>query len=478
MLYEPNVVILGAGPAGLGAAYKLATADFACVTVLEKNNHVGGNAGSFKLAGMHVDYGSHRLHPACDPVVLADIRNLLDGDLLDRPRHGRIRLRDRWIHFPLQPFDLATRLPLSFGLGVLNDSIRKMLSRGSFSANGKGENFASVLKAGLGETICNDFYFPYARKLWGVEPEELSAIQARRRVSAGSVGKIMRKVASALPGFKPSGYGRFFYPKHGYGEISDAYFRAAQRSGATIILNAEVKLVEIESEGGRKVHYDQGGQSFTINADHIWSTMPITVLARKLKPKPPFEYLKAAEAIDYRAMILIYLVLEQDQFSEFDAHYFPETDIPISRLSEPKNYSASHEPIGRTVLCAELPCSPMDPVWQQSDDELSILVSQSLETAGLIMKAPISSVATRRLRQAYPIYLQGYEKHFDTLDRWLSQVDSLLTFGRQGLFAHDNTHHALYMAYSAVECFDEDGQFDQNRWHEFREIFKTHVVED
>lgn len=115
---KPHVVILGAGPAGLGAAYQLTRLGLARATVLEAKDVVGGNAGSFELAGLPVDYGSHRLHPSCSPEVLRDIRALLGDDLLDRPRHGRIRLRGRWIHFPLKPVDLALRLPPSFALGA------------------------------------------------------------------------------------------------------------------------------------------------------------------------------------------------------------------------------------------------------------------------------------------------------------------------------------------------------------------------
>jgi protoporphyrinogen oxidase len=85
----------------------------------------------------------------------------------------------------------------------------------------------------------------------------------------------------------------------------------------------------------------------SLQADQIWSTIPITTLARCLQPGPPADHLKAADQVEYRAMILVYLVLEQDQFSEYDAHYFPEADIAITRLSEPKNYSASREPLQR-----------------------------------------------------------------------------------------------------------------------------------
>ena len=475
---KPHIVILGAGPAGLGAAYQLTQQEKATVTVLERNSYVGGNAGSFELAGLKVDYGSHRLHPACEPEVLADIRFLLGDDLLDRPRHGRIRLRGRWIHFPLKPLDLALKLPPSFSSGVMMDSTRKMLNGSLPQTNGKGENFATVLEAGLGQTICRDFYFPYARKLWGQAPETLSAIQARRRVSAGSLGKMVRKVMMTVPGFKPPGSGRFYYPRQGFGQISEAYYQAAEKAGARFQFKAPVKMIESGSNGQQSVHFEQDGQTKTLVADYVWSTIPITTLARSLHPAPPIEYIQAAEKIDYRAMILIYLVLEQAQFSEYDAHYFPEESIAISRLSEPKNYRAAHTPAERTVLCAELPCSPEDAVWTQSDEALGKVMTQALKTAGLPVQAPISQVVTRRLKQAYPIYPQGYEVPFEQLDGWISQLDGLLSFGRQGLFAHDNTHHALYMAYSAVDCLDRAGQFDRTKWQNYRQIFQTHVVED
>lgn len=470
------MIILGAGPAGLGAAYKLAQRGDVAVTVLERNTTVGGNAGSFELAGVHVDYGSHRLHPACDPVVMRDIRALLGADVLDRPRHGRIRLRGRWIHFPLKPLDLGLRLPPSFVLGVSADMIRKATPKRRSAV--AADTFASVLEAGLGRTICRDFYFPYARKIWGAAPEELSGIQARRRVSAGSLTKMLRKVASALPGLKRKGSGRFFYPRRGYGQISEAFQTAARDAGADFQFGASVRSVTLRQAGPHEVHFEQDGQVRCLPADHVWSTIPITNLARCVSPAAPAEYLTATEKIEYRAMILVYLVLEQPQFTEYDAHYFPGSDVRITRLSEPKNYSDSHEPADRTVLCAELPCSPTDTYWTMSDTELGELVRRDLETAGLPVRARIAQVLIRRLRQAYPIYRQGYEEPFERLDEWLSQLDGLLTFGRQGLFAHDNTHHALFMAYCATDCLLPSGQFDRERWRAYRKVFETHVVED
>ncbi len=473
---KPHVLILGAGPAGLGAAFQLRRLGRARVTVVERQPVVGGNAGSFELGGMRVDYGSHRFHPACDPKILQDVRTLLDGNLLDRPRHGRIRLRGRWIHFPLKPVDLCLKLPLSFAIGVASDMTAKVFRQKPL--HDEDETFASVLERGLGETICRDFYFPYARKLWGLEPTELSATQARRRVSANSAGKMLRKVLSAVPGFKPPGSGRFFYPRRGYGEISERLDEAACQAGAEIRLKTEVEAIRANGCVAESVRCVRGDVHDELAADYVWSTIPISVLVRCFDPPAPASVLKAAQSIAFRAMILIYLVLEQDHFSQFDAHYFPEEGFPVSRLSEPKNYSNSPDPPNRTVLCAELPCSPEDEVWTKSDRELGQLVLRGLASVGLPVKAPVLEVQTRRLRQAYPIYYRGYENHFEEMDRWLGGFRNLLTFGRQGLFAHDNTHHGLYMAYAAVECLDPDGGFNQSRWNDFRRIFESHVVED
>jgi protoporphyrinogen oxidase len=197
-----------------------------------------------------------------------------------------------------------------------------------------------------------------------------------------------------------------------------------------------------------------------------------------INPPPPADVIAAANNVRFRGMILIYLVLETDQFSEYDAHYFPEPSIPISRMSEPKNYSASAEPRNRTVLCAELPSDPAEAEWSLTDHELGQRLCEWLSSVNLPVRAAVSKVVTRRLRFAYPVYDRHYEIHFQTIDNWLSHIDGILTFGRQGLFAHDNTHHAMTMAFAATDCFGPNGEFDRQRWSSYRNEFKSHVVED
>ena len=471
---KPRITILGAGPAGVGAAWQLAKQGKADVTVVEQQDVVGGNAGSFDVGGLRVDYGSHRLHPACDPAILTDLKELIGDDLLDRPRHGRIRLQGRWIHFPLKPQDLVTQLPMSFSGGVALDAVKKLIPH---NGNGNGHaTFTSVLEKGLGSTICRDFYFPYAKKIWGVEPETLSAIQAQRRVSAGSLGKMVKKVLSIVPGLKAPGAGRFYYPRNGYGQISEAIAAAAEGYGAKMNLGCRVTKIELGDP--HRVSFDRDSEIETIEADHVWSTIPLTVLAKLAEPSAPAAVVEASESLSYRAMVLIYLVLDQAQWTEYDAHYFPETEIKLTRLSEPKNYSVADEPRNRTVLCGELPCTVGDEIWTASDEELGAMVTDSLAKCGLPVRSDVLEIATKRLPFAYPIYREGYEKYFKIQDRWADSLDRVLTFGRQGLFAHDNTHHALAMAYAATECLSASGEFSEAKWLTYRREFEKHVVED
>jgi protoporphyrinogen oxidase len=350
---------------------------------------------------------------------------------------------------------------------------RKVLPRKSSGP----ETFSTVLERGLGKTICEEFYFPYARKLWGIDPKDLAVTTAQRRVSGSSIGKILRKVSKQIPGFKPEGAGRFYYFRRGYGQISECLYEAARDAGAEFKFGARFTAVERDGKGIKAVRYQLGGEEFEIPTRHVWSTIPISILLRGMRPEAPPDVLDAASQLAFRGMILIYLVLDQDRYSNTDAYYFPEESIPVSRLSQPKIFSSATEPHGKTVLCAELPSDPGRPEWDMSDEELGQKLCGWMRQAGL-PNPRVSRTVTRRLRQAYPVYHQGYEERFSKMDRWLGEIDGMLTFGRQGLFAHDNTHHTLAMAYAAVNCLSPDGKFDQARWAEHRKEFETHVVED
>jgi protoporphyrinogen oxidase len=470
---RPRVTVLGAGPAGIAAAFALSKGK-AEVEVLERAPVAGGNSTSFQIDGIWCDYGSHRFHPVADPEVLADVKRLLGPDLLLQPRHGRIRLGGRWIHFPLKLQDALLKLPPAFAASLLGDMALKKFRKKSTGPR----SFSSVLYDGLGPTISENFYFPYVRKLWGLDPDKLAVTLAERRVSGSSVGKILGKMVRMVPGLRGATTGRFFYPRHGFGQISGAMMAAAESQGAAFRFRADILRIEREGSRVTAVVMKDGDRESRLAADQVYSTIPLTTVVRLMDPPPPPEVIEAAKAIRFRGMILVYLILGTDRFTEYDAHYFPELSIPISRMSEPKNYNSAAGPADRTILCAELPCDPGEKWWDMSDAELGRHYCEWLGQLGLPVTVPVIRTETRRIAHAYPVYDIDYQRHFETVDKWLSSLDGFLSFGRQGLFAHDNTHHAFAMAYAAAEVLTPEGAVDRARWAAHRHEFESHRVED
>jgi protoporphyrinogen oxidase len=454
-LTTADIVVLGAGPAGVAAAWRAALAGQQ-VIVLDRAPVVGGMAASFEVAGQRVDHGSHRLHPATAPEILAALQALLGDDLQQRPRHGRLRLDGRWLGFPLRGGDLVRHLPLPLAARMAADTLLAPTRRAR-----PGATFPEIVTAGLGPTVADHFYLPYAAKLFGADPSDLDGELARRRVSGRSPAAVLRRLVT------PASKRMFHYPRRGFGQIPDALADAATKAGVAVRLATTVRSVTLRADGVT-VRLDDGAD---VSGARLWSTVPTGALAALVDPA------LAASALTYRAMVLVYLVVDRPRYTEFDAHYLPSGAHAVSRLSEPKNYRNGPDPADRTVLCAEVPCTVGDATWAAADDVLSAMVTEALRIEGLPAVTP-NEIAVRRLPHVYPVYRRGWAEHQDALEGWAAGYDRLVILGRQALFAHDNTHHGLAMAWTAAACLDADGGFDHARWQAARAGFRSHVVVD
>jgi protoporphyrinogen oxidase len=459
------IAVIGAGPAGLAAAWRAAVAGHE-VVVLERSTRVGGMAGSFEVAGLRVDHGSHRLHPATPPQILAALRDLLGDDLQARPRHGRIRLLDRWLAFPLRTGDLLRRTPRGFATRAAVDAATGPVRRP------RADTFGEVVRAGLGPAVLDAVYGPYARKLWDADPADLAGELARRRVSASSPADIVRRL---VRGARPEGR-EFLYPRRGFGAIAEAVAGAAVEAGADLRTGCGVTGLCRHDDGkGWAVTVDDGT---TLDVAQVWSTAPLPALGGLVDPAPPVELVTAAGRLRHRALVLLYVVLDRARWTEFDAHYFPGLEVLAARVSEPRNYRDDHhQPVDRTVLCAEIACWAGDDVWSASDGDLAARLAAELAATGLPEPRPIH-VESRRLLRVYPVYRPGFSDDLGRLEDWAADLGGLITFGRQGLFTPDNTHHALAMGWGAADALRPDGTLDTERWLTARDGFRSFVVED
>lgn len=454
------VVVLGAGAAGLQAGLDLCRAGHD-VTVLEAGDRVGGMAASIEVSGQRVDLGSHRLHPATPPEFLDAIQQLLGTDLQERERNGRLHIDGRWIGFPLRAGDLARNAPPAFSARVVADTLAAPLRRTT------PRSFGDAIRSRLGPTVAASFYDPYARKLYGTPANALSVELADRRVSASSTVDIVRRVVRAR---KTSGRS-FLYPRRGYGQIVEALASAAVAAGADIRLATRADALDLAGD-----HAVVQTDHATVHADAVLTSIPPSALAALL-PSVPHEVQDALSTVRTRAMVLLYLTLPTDRYTDYDAHYIPQTDCVTARLSEPKNYRDGDDPPGQTVLCAEIPCWEGDELWRADDDRLAAMVLADLGRLGLPPASPVA-IHTVRLPSVYPVYESASEAARALIDRWSTQLTNVLVFGRQGLAAPDNLHHVLAMGRAAAAAVDRTGAIDRDAWQRSLEAFARHVVED
>ena len=443
-------VVIGAGPAGLATAWQLQR-DGHEVRVLEASDNVGGMAGVREVAGVRVDLGSHRLHPSTPPWLLDELGQLVE--LQERPRNGRIRMGGRWVPFPLTPVGLVRGLPARVAARAAVDAVAAPLRRP------RADTYAEVVRAGLGPTVWRRFHEPYAWKLWDTDPDLLAGELARRRVSASSPVDIARRLARGVRS-TPT----FLYPRRGFGAI------------------AEALAEQVPVDTGRRVnriieHHDRVivglSDGRLVTASHVHATVPAWRVASwlglhedPLGPPP------------VRAMVLVYLVLDRRPYTTFDAHYLPDRNVLLSRLSEPTNYRDNPEdPSDRTVLCAELPCWSGDEVWTASADVLGARVADDLVRSGLPDPRHVE-VHVERLPSVYPVMTPQSLGALARAERALTMSSRVTVLGRQGLATPDNTHHVLEMGVRSARSVRPDGTFDHAAWADAREGFRSYVVED
>ena len=456
-----EIAIVGSGPTGLMAAWRALELGHN-VEVFEGAPSIGGMSGSFEINGLRVDYGSHRLHPSTPPHLLQRISDLLGDDLQTRERNGRIRLYDRWVSFPLRTTNMIRHLPLTFSLHSGLDIIRRPFEKRS------DLTFEDEVTSRLGKTVASEFYAPYAEKLWGIPAGQLDGEQARRRVSASSpLAIIKRLVKSSTPA------GRIFlYPRKGYGQIVEAIANAVTDAGGTIHLDSPVTGIKSESNTCQIV---VGEKSQTV--EHVWSTAPLTKLTEIIQPKPDKSVLSAASSLRVRGMVLAYLVLDQEQYTQYDAHYLPSQETRIARLSEPKNYRNGDDPKDFTILCAEIPCWVNDDVWRSSSEKISEIVISDIEKLGL-PKPRYVETHTKRLPSVYPVFERDTMNDRKTLLTWGESLGRVVPFGRQGFLVPDNLHHTLGMGWELAESIGGQSEVDRVQWQSSINSFKKNIVED
>ncbi|MCC6177666.1 MAG: FAD-dependent oxidoreductase [Chloroflexi bacterium] len=445
-----KVVILGAGPAGLGAAWKLSERGWD-VEVLEAHGYVGGLAHTIRRDGYLFDFGPHRFHSA-NPAIVAEIRRLM-GDLPTRICKTQVYFRDNFYTYPLSAGNLLTSLSPALGAACFADFLLTRVRSKLRPAT--DDSFEAWVVNRFGRRLYDVYFGPYTAKVWGRDPSRLAASWAAQRVAVIDLWDLMLRVLKLRRednDFHHSPFkAEFLYPDQGVGRIYERMAEEVERRGGRISLNSRVTGVTCGDERVESVLVEREGVLDEVRGDFFISTVPISPLVRSLRPSAPSDVLDAASQIQFRAMIFLFLMLDRPSVTEDHWIYFPDTRTVFNRISEMKNFSSEAAPPGKTSLTVEISCDVGDDVWNAPESELYQRSVRALVDAGLIRASDVSGHFFSRTRNAYPTYDLKFEANLGKLAYHLASWPNLIVCGRQGLFRYINQDHAIEMGFCAAE---------------------------
>lgn len=443
-----SVTILGGGLAGLSAAQRFVEQGWA-VTVIEREDHVGGLASSFKQEGFTYDHGPHRLYSSLEELN-DHFKFVLDGNWDYRERLSRIYMRKRFFDYPLKAGNVVRSLPPWLLAKSFFDYLAVRLR--NMVRPIPDDNFENWVIKRFGRTLYDLFFGTYTRKAWGIPCTQISADWASQRISLLSLWDTVKKTLFKPRNVPRTYVSRFLYPKTGgIGELARGYRRLIVQAGGQVVTDAEV--VGLRSEGSRvtSVVYRQGGREHEVASDLFVSTIPLTMLVPMLGERVPANVREAVAGLKHKGIVFVYLKLDRPQLTPDHWIYIPEQHIAVHRISEFTNFSRDTAPDGRTLVCAEITSTNGDKHWTMKDEDLIRLAADNLTTLGLLHKDEVLPGGwVRRVDYAYPIYDLTYRGYVNTLMTWLKGFENMVSTGRQGLFRYGNMDHSIAMGHAVA----------------------------
>ena len=443
-----SVLVIGAGPAGLTAAYEL-TQRGVGVVIVEKDQDVGGLARTVEYKGFRFDIGGHRFFTKVTAV--ADMwRRMLGPDLLRRPRLSRIYYRGRFFDYPLKPINALRNLGFWTSLLVLLSclwiKVRPIRPERSF---------ADWVSNRFGRVLFRIFFETYTQKVWGMPCDRIRAQWAAQRIRGLSLKTAV--VSMLVPARLRSGSAikslieEFDYPRLGPGMMWKAFRSRIEGAGGTLKLDSRIVRILHDHTRITGVEIERGGETYVANVEHVISTMPVRHLVQRLDPPAPPHVRDAATALKYRDFLTVALIVEQRTVFPDNWIYIHDDRVSVGRIQNYKNWSPDMVPDDRyTCLGLEYFCFAGDGLWSTSDAALIELATRELAAIGLADASLVRDGAVVRAPKAYPVYDEGYELALDSSRQFLEQFDNLQLVGRNGMHKYNNQDHSMLTAMLAV----------------------------
>jgi protoporphyrinogen oxidase len=459
------VVIVGAGPAGLTAAYLLALQGRP-VRVLERDRIVGGIARTAEYKGFRFDIGGHRFFTKVTAVNEL-WRRMLGPDLLRRPRMSRIYYNDKFFDYPLKPMNAL------FGLGLGNAALALVSYVWSHLHPIKPEvSVEDWVSNRFGRRLYRIFFKTYTEKVWGIPCNAISAQWAAQRIKGLS---LWTAITSMLFGrFRDKTkiktlIDEFEYPRFGPGMMWEKFHAEVERLGGRVDLQTGVR--RIFHDGGRVtgVEVERDGTVERIEASAVLSSMPLRDLIHALSPAAPAPVREAADRLKYRDFLTVALIVDTPTLFPDNWIYIHDPQVQVGRVQNFKNWSPEMVPDPKmSCVGLEYFCFEGDGLWTMPDQDLIALGRKEMGTIGLVDPDKVVDGTVVRMPKAYPVYDEGYERALDVVREYLETFSNLQVAGRNGMHKYNNQDHSMVTAMLAV----------QNLLGEHKDVWGVNAEED
>ena len=449
-----RIVCIGAGPAGLTAAYELAKNGLS-VTVLEADRkYVGGLARTVGEDGFRFDIGGHRFFSKSDEVV-ALWKEILGPNLLKRPRKSRIYYGGKFYPYPL-------RLEKTLANLGLVESALCALSYGyaRLFPHPRPETFEQWVTNKFGARLFKIFFKTYTEKVWGMSCSQISADWAAQRIKGLSLMAAVKNAALGAMGVSNNGrqiktlIEEFLYPRQGPGMMWEKAAEKIRANGGIVELGCEVKtLAYVPDRKLWHISYEdkKTGRMAIMEAKHVISSMPLQTLAYAVAGAP--EHIRqAASGLHYRDFLIVALVLKDRRLFDDNWLYIHDPGVRAGRIQNFKAWSPDMVPDPEFACYGmEYFCFENDGLWNSSDEELIALATGELAAIGLAAPQDILKGYVVRQLKAYPVYDRHYERQVALIREWLEQdCPELQVAGRNGMHKYNNQDHSMMTALLAA----------------------------
>ncbi|OIQ93233.1 UDP-galactopyranose mutase [mine drainage metagenome] len=446
---QKKIAIIGAGPAGLTAAYLLGKAN-QDVTVFEKDPHyVGGISRTETYKGYSFDIGGHRFFSKSKEVE--DFwSEILKDEMLERPRSSRIYYNHKFFAYPLAAFEALRKL------GIIESTLCVLsYMRAKISPVKNPNNFEDWVVNQFGRRLFNIFFKTYTEKVWGIPCNEISADWAAQRIKGLSLSSA---IWNAL--FKPSSSGdkdkiiktlidSFRYPKKGPGMMWERCVEKSEALGVKIEMNTGVKEIHFENN---KWSVKTSNDATLGGFDYVLSSAPMRELIASTYPRFPEKAFTASKNLSYRDFITVVLICKDEDAFTDNWIYIHDPKVKVGRIQNFKSWSPYMVP-DQNMACYGLEyfCFEGDGMWTSSNDDLIALAKKEIEEIGLTKQSAVVDGYVVRQPKAYPVYDHSYKANVDAVREALKDYPGLYLVGRNGMHKYNNQDHSMMTAMLAAK---------------------------